>query len=92
MPEMTFISRDEFRDLKTYAERTHHDKNNLALVLEGLKVELANQKESQGEAWTAINNLREAFGGIRSTVAGIVAVSAIIQTVLVAFIVWKITH
>lgn len=83
MPE--FVNRDEFRDLKTYAERTHHDKNNLALILEGQRVEVANQKSSLTEAWKVINSFR-------TTVAGIVAASAIIQTIVVGFIVYKITH
>ncbi|GEM_PF-5955206 len=87
-----YVSRDEFKDLKSYAERTHHDKNNLALKVEGQKVEIANQKESQAEAWDAIDGLRKTVTDIRSTVAGIVAVSAIIQTVLVSFIVYKVTH
>lgn len=90
MPD--YPSRDEFRDLKTYAERTHHDKNNLALIVEGHRVELANQKESQGEAWNVINSLRDTVSGIKASVAGIVAVGGIIQTLIVAFIVYKITH
>lgn len=89
MPE---VSREEFKDLKSYAERTHHDKNNLALVMEGLKVAIANQKESQAEAWDVINTLRDTVSGVRASVAGIVAVGAILQTLVVAFIVYKITH
>ncbi len=91
MPNET-ISREEFRELRTYAQSTNHAKNNLEIKVEGLRVELANAKEDDADLWSAVNDLRDALVSIRTTVAGIVALSAILQTVIVSFIVYKITH
>jgi hypothetical protein len=42
--------------------------------------------------WGAVDKIRDAISGIRAQVAAIVAGSAIIQTFVTAFIVWKITR
>lgn len=41
--------------------------------------------------WSAIDKIRDAVSGLRAQVAAIVAGSAIVQTIVTAFIVWKIT-
>lgn len=41
--------------------------------------------------WKAVDKIRDTVSGLRAQVAAIVAVSAIIQTLVTALIVWKIT-
>jgi hypothetical protein len=41
--------------------------------------------------WKAIDKIRDSVSGLRAQVASIVAVSAVVQTIVTAFIVWKIT-
>jgi hypothetical protein len=48
--------------------------------------------ESQGEAWDAIDKMRDMIGNVRVQVAAIVALGGCAQAVLTGFIVYKITR
>jgi hypothetical protein len=60
-----------------------------AQAVDGGRIETL--EEEKDLLWKAIDKIRDAVSGLRAQVAAIVAGTAIIQTLVTAFIVWKIT-